>query len=227
MALFCLFVQGISANNDRSMGDLLASAIDTVGREGAISIEDGSGLESVLEVVAILWCEGRLSSLKDLRPLLEEIVKAGRPLLVIAEDLDHPRNLGHLRGQGTRLWRPAQGQGAAKLSGGVALLRARRALAQLTGSTLDETSGIRLVARAVEEPFRRIVSNAGDEPSVILNRVDESPDPAKVTRLALQNAASIASLILTTDCMIATAPKPSPESGAQLPKGLSWTRPGF
>jgi chaperonin GroEL len=109
----------------------------------------------------------------------------------------------------------------------VALLRARRALAQLTGSTLDETSGIRLVARAVEEPFRRIVSNAGDEPSVILNRVDESPDPAKVTRLALQNAASIASLILTTDCMIATAPKPSPESRAQLPKGPSWTRPGF
>ncbi|MDP3336488.1 MAG: TCP-1/cpn60 chaperonin family protein, partial [Rhodoferax sp.] len=125
--------------------------------------------------------------------------------------------------------------------GGVALLRARRALANLTGSTLDETSGIRLVARAVEEPLRRIVSNAGDEPSVILNRVDESPDPAfgynaatrtygdllqmgvidpaKVTRLALQNAASIASLILTTDCMIATAPKPSSESGAQMPEG--------
>ncbi|HSN80641.1 MAG TPA: chaperonin GroEL, partial [Rhodoferax sp.] len=124
--------------------------------------------------------------------------------------------------------------------GGVALLRARRALANLTGSTLDETSGIRLVSRAVEEPLRRIVSNAGDEPSVILNRVDESPDPAfgynaatrtygdllqmgvidsaKVTRLALQNAASIASLILTTDCMIATAPKPSSESGAQMPE---------
>jgi chaperonin GroEL len=120
--------------------------------------------------------------------------------------------------------------------GGVALLRARRALTALTGSTLDETSGIRLVARALEEPLRRIVSNAGDEPSVILNRVNESPDqafgynaatrtygdllqmgvidPAKVTRLALQNAASIASLILTTDCMIATAPKqPADEAG--------------
>jgi chaperonin GroEL len=124
--------------------------------------------------------------------------------------------------------------------GGVALLRARRALAKLTGSTLDETSGIRLVARAVEEPLRRIVSNAGDEPSVILNRVDESSDaafgynaatrtfgdllqmgvidPAKVTRLALQNAASIASLILTTDCLIATAPSKS-EPGSQLPEG--------
>jgi chaperonin GroEL len=125
--------------------------------------------------------------------------------------------------------------------GGVALLRARRALTDLTGSTLDETSGIRLVARALEEPLRRIVSNAGDEPSVILNRVDESPDhafgynaatrtygdllqmgvidPAKVTRLALQNAASIASLILTTDCMIATAPKPPTEGGALNPEG--------
>jgi chaperonin GroEL len=118
--------------------------------------------------------------------------------------------------------------------GGVALLRARRVLDKLTGTSLDETSGIRLVARALEEPLRRIVSNAGDEPSVILNRVDESKeaafgynaatrvfgdllqmgviDPAKVTRLALQNAASIASLILTTDCMIATLPKTDEET---------------
>jgi len=128
--------------------------------------------------------------------------------------------------------------------GGVALLRARRVLADMTGASLDETSGIRLVARALEEPLRRIVSNAGDEPSVILNRVDEatSPsfgynaatrtygdllqmgviDPAKVTRLALQNAASIASLILTTDCLIATAPKPP--SGTEVsmnPEGAS------
>ena len=393
-------VAAISANNDRSIGDLLASAIDKVGREGAISIEDGSGLESVLEVVegmqfdrgflspyfinnaerqsavledvAILLCEGRLSSLKDLLPLLEEIVKAGRPMLVIAEDLDNDSLAalvintmrGTLRtcavkapgfgdrrkamvqdiavltggkvvsdevgltlskvkmtdlGRATRAEitkeattliggagnpqaikdriamirkereqatsdydREKLDERAAKLSGGVALikvgaatetelkerklrvedalhatraaveegivpgggvalLRARRALANLTGGTLDETSGIRLVSRAVEEPLRRIVSNAGDEPSVILNRVDESPDPAfgynaatrtygdllqmgvidpaKVTRLALQNAASIASLILTTDCMIATAPKPSPELRSPLPEG--------
>ena len=109
-------VAAISANNDRSIGELLADAINKVGREGAISIEDGSGLVSVLEVVegmqfdhgflspyfinnaerqsavledvSILLCEGRLTSLKDLLPLLEEIVKAGRPLLVIAEDVD-------------------------------------------------------------------------------------------------------------------------------------------
>ncbi|WP_395694184.1 TCP-1/cpn60 chaperonin family protein, partial [Piscinibacter sp.] len=88
--------------------------------------------------------------------------------------------------------------------------------------------GIRIVARALEEPLRRIVLNAGDEPSVVLHRIEQAEgvaqgynaatreygdllqmgviDPAKVTRLALQNAASIAALILTTDCMIANAP---------------------
>jgi chaperonin GroEL len=391
-------VAAISANNDRSIGNLLASAIDKVGREGAISIEDGSGLVSVLEVVegmqfdrgflspyfinnaerqsavledaSILLCEGRLTSLKDLLPLLEDIVKEGRPLLVIAEEIDNDSlaalvintirgtlrtcavkapgfgerrkamvqdiavltggtvvsdevglTLGKVKlsdlGRATRVeitkenttliggaGQPAKikeriatirkeralatsdydreklDERAAKLSGGVALikvgaatetelkerklrvedalhatraaveegivpgggvalLRARRVLAGMVGCSLDETSGIRLVARALEEPMRRIVSNAGDEPSVILNRVDESNeaafgynaasrlygdllqmgviDPAKVTRLALQNAASIASLILTTDCMIAMAPKPSGPAGAVSP----------
>lgn len=388
-------VAAISANNDTSIGDLLASAIDKVGREGAISIEDGSGLESVLEVVeglqfdrgflspyfinnaerqsavledvAILLCEGRLGSLKDLLPLLEEIVKEGRPLLVIAEEIDNDTlaalvintirgtlktcavkapGFGDKRkamvkdmavltganvvsdevgltlskvkfsdlGRATRVEvgketttviggagapsainervatirkerdastsdydRSQLDERAAKLSGGVALikvgaatetelkerkvrvedalhatraaveegiipgggvalLRARRALRELTGCSLDETSGIQLVYRAIEEPLRRIVSNAGHEPSVVLNKIDESSDPAfgynaasrtygdllqmgvidpaKVTRLALQNAASIASLILTTDCMIAQAPKPLANEGA-------------
>ncbi len=396
-------VAAISANNDRSIGELLASAIDKVGREGAIAIEDGSGLVSVLEVVeglqfdrgflspyfinnaerqsavledvAILLCEDKLTSLNDLLPLLEEIVKAGRPLLVIAEEVDSDSlaalvintlrgtlktcavkapgfgdrrkamvqdmavltggkvvstevgltlakvtlaDLGRAKrveitkdnttligGGGTAQAireriaaikkeralassdydRDKLDERAAKLSGGVALikvgaatetelkerkvrvedalhatraaveegivpgggvalLRARRALAHLTGNNLDENAGIQLVARALEEPLRRIVSNGGQEPSVILNRVDESTDPAfgynaatrtygdllqmgvidpaKVTRLALQNAASIASLILTTDCLIASAPKPNADAN---PAGLTGGAP--
>jgi chaperonin GroEL len=388
-------VAAISANNDRSIGELLARALDKVGRDGAVSIEDGSGLASELEVVeglqfdrgflspyfinnperqmavledaTILLCDKRLSSLQDLLPLLEEVVKAGRALLVIAEEIDSEAlatlvintmrgtiktcavkapgfgdrrkallqdiavltggtlisdelglalakarlaDLGRARrvevgkddttligGAGAdsaireriaaiRKERDAAtsdydreklDERIAKLSGGVALikvgaateselkerkirvedalhatraaveegivpgggvalLRARKVLAGLKGPNLDHDSGIRIVARALEEPLRRIVANAGDEPSVVLQRVDAAAershgynaatreygdllqmgviDPAKVTRLALQNAASIAALLLTTDCMIANAPPPRPAPGA-------------
>ncbi|SCK58101.1 chaperonin GroL [Variovorax sp. HW608] len=113
--------------------------------------------------------------------------------------------------------------------GGVALLRARKALQGVTLPTLDEDSGLKIVVRALEEPMRLIVLNAAQEPSIVLDRVDAHAqpsfgynaarceygdmlamgviDPAKVTRLALQNAGSIASLILTIDCMVADAPK--------------------
>ncbi len=391
-------VASISANNDRSIGELLARAIDKVGREGAISIEDGSGLASELEVVeglqfdrgflspyfinnaerqsavledaAILLCDGKLSSLKDLLPLLEEVVKAGRPLLVVAEEVESEAlatlvintmrgtlktcavkapgfgdrrkamlqdiavltgarlvsdevgltlakaglaDLGRARrvevgkddttvigGAGTpaaiaeRVASIRQERAAAasdydreklderiaKLSGGVALikvgaateselkerkirvedalhatraaveegivpgggvtlLRARRVLENLQGASLDENSGLRIVSRALEAPLRRIVANAGGEPSVVLHRVDASPersfgfnaatgeygdllqmgviDPAKVTRLALQNAGSIAGLVLTTDCMISQASEPAAASSMGLP----------
>ncbi len=384
-------VAAISANNDASIGDLLASAIDKVGREGAISIEDGSGLVSVLEVVEglqfangylssyfinnterqsavledalVLIVDGRLASLAELLPLLEQVVKAAQPLLVIAEDIDNDTLaalvINHLRGsiKACAVRAPGFGQhrkamlqdmavltgaqlvseelgrrldklqltdlgrakrvevskdsttligGAgdrqaiadrvhaihlerekagsdydrdklderiAKLSGGVALikvgastetelkerkvrvedalhatraaveegivpgggvalLRGRRVLDDLQGESLDETSGIRLVQKALEEPLRRIVANAGIEPSVVAEKVEASTDiafgynaakrtygdllqmgvidPAKVTRLALQNAASIAALVLTTDCMIALPPPPPP-----------------
>jgi chaperonin GroEL len=108
--------------------------------------------------------------------------------------------------------------------GGVALLRARSRLDGLRGENPDQDAGIQIVRRAVEEPLRQIVTNAGEEPAVVVQRVLEGEgnfgynaatgeygdlvamgvlDPRKVTRSALQNAASIASLILTTDCMIA------------------------
>ena len=387
-------VAAISANNDASIGDLLASAIDKVGREGAISIEDGSGLVSVLEVVEglqfgngylssyfvnnterqsavledalVLIVDGRLASLAELLPLLEQVVKAAQPLLVIAEDIDNDTLaalvINHLRGSikacavkapgfgnhrkamlqdmavltGAQLVSEELGRSLGKLQltdlgrakrvevgkdsttliggagqsqaiadrvhairqerekatsdydrdklderiaklsggvalikvgastetelkerkvrvedalhatraaveegivpgGGVALLRARRVLDKMQGESLDETSGIRLVQRALEEPLRRIVANAGIEPSVVAEKVDAASDtafgynaatrtygdllqmgvmdPAKVTRLALQNAASIAALVLTTDCMIALPPPAPPQAG--------------
>jgi chaperonin GroEL len=381
-------VASISANNDRSIGNLVAQAMDKVGRDGAVSIEDGSGMASELEVVeglqfdrgylsayfvnnperqsavledvAVLLYDQKLSSLQELVPLLESAAKAGTPLLVIAEDVEADalatlvvntirgvirscavkapgfgdrrkamlqdlalvtggqvvspelglslekarfEHLGRARrvvvdkenttlvgGAGdpsgirdriaqlkkerekltSDYEREKLDERVAKLSGGVAvikvgaatetemkerklrvedalhatraaieegivpgggvaLLRARRALQALKLPSLDEDSGVKIVMRALEEPLRRIVANAAQEPSIVLERVDASAernfgynaarreygdmlemgviDPAKVTRLALQNAGSVASLILTVDCLIAEAPK--------------------
>jgi chaperonin GroEL len=381
-------VASISANNDNSIGDLVARAMDKVGREGAVSIEDGSGMASELEVVeglqfdrgylsayfinnaerqstvledvAIVLVDQRVSTVKDLLPVLEATAKAGTPLLVIAEEIDNEalatlvinsvrgvlktcavkapgfgdrrkamlqdialvtggrvlsdelgltlakaglEHLGRARrveidkdsttiigGAGdaakirervAALKKEREGitsdydrkqldERIAKLSGGVAvikvgaatetelkerklrvedalhatraaveegivpgggvaLLRARRVLRDLALPTLDQDSGRRIVMRALEEPLRRIVANAAEEPSIVLDKVDAAElrsygynaatggygdllamgvmDPAKVTRLALQNAGSIASLVLTTDCLIANAPR--------------------
>jgi chaperonin GroEL len=391
-------VAAISANNDLSIGELISGAMDKVGREGAVSIEDGSGLVSELEIVeglqfdrgylspyfinnaekqaavlenaAIVLCDQKLNTVNDLVPLLEAAAKAGSPLLLVAEEVDGDalatlvinsvrgvlktcavkapgfgdrrkamlqdmavltgatvissdlgltlakatlENLGRARrievdkdsttiigGGGNeaaireriaalRKERDAQTsdydrkqleERIAKLSGGVALikvgaatetelkerklrvedalhatraaveegivpgggvalLRARLALDALVAPNLDQASGIKIVQRALEEPLRRIVMNAADEPSIVLHRIVESTqrnfgynaatreygdmlemgviDPAKVTRLALQNAASIASLVLTTDCMVADAPK---KPAAAAPPGV-------
>jgi chaperonin GroEL len=390
-------VAAISANNDRSIGDLVARAMDKVGREGAVSIEDGSGMASELDVVegmqfdrgylsayfinnaekqaavlddvSILLYDQKLSGVAEIVPLLEAAAKAGRPLLVIAEEVEADalatlvvntirgvikccavkapgfgdrrkavlqdmailtggqviaaetgvalekaglQHLGRARrvevdkehttiiGGAGDTQRVAERIAAlkreredltseydrkqidermAKLSGGVAvikvgaatetelkerklrvedalhatraaveegivpgggvaLLRARRALGNLKLPSLDQDSGVRIVARALEEPLRRIVTNAGEEASIVLAKVDASGqrsfgynaasgeygdmlemgviDPAKVTRLALQNAGSIASLVLTVDCLIANAPKKDmPVPGAE------------
>jgi chaperonin GroEL len=112
--------------------------------------------------------------------------------------------------------------------GGVALIRAQKAVEKLEGKNEDQTYGIRILARAIEEPLRQIVTNAGEDAAVVLAKVKEGKgtygynaatgeygdmldlgilDPTKVTRLALQNAASVAGLLLTTEVMIAEAPK--------------------
>jgi len=112
--------------------------------------------------------------------------------------------------------------------GGVALLRAKAAVAKVKGDNPDQEAGIKIVLRAIEQPMREIARNAGDEPSVVVNKVLEGKgnfgynaqtgeygdmvamgvlDPTKVTRCALQNAASVAALMLTTDAMVAELPK--------------------
>ncbi|MDN7585193.1 chaperonin GroEL [Burkholderia orbicola] len=123
--------------------------------------------------------------------------------------------------------------------GGVALLRARAALSDIRGANADQDAGIRIVLRALEAPLRVIAANAGDEPSVVISKVLEGKgnfgynaatgecgdlvdagvvDPTKVTRTALQNAASIASLVLTTDATVAQAPKEESAESAPAPE---------
>ena len=381
-------VASISANNDRGIGEIVANAMEKVGKEGVITVEDGSGLQSELEVVEgmqfdrgflspyfintpekqqvvledalVLICDRKISAIRDVLPLLEQVAQAGKPLLVIAEEVEGEALatfvVNALRGvikscavkapgfgdrrkamlediavlsggqviseeAGLTLEKAALadlgrakrveidkdnttligGAGdpqkikarvadirqqikdttsdydkeklqerAAKLAGGVAvvkvgaatetemkerktrmedalhathaaveegvlpgggiaLLRARAKVNQeLHGANADQDAGVRIVMRALEEPLRQIVANAGEEPSVVLARVLEGKDnygynaltgeygdlvqmgildPCKVTRSALQNAASIAGLILTTDCMIARVPE--------------------
>ena len=394
-------VASISANSDSSIGEIIANAMEKVGKDGVITVEDGRGLASELELVEgmqfdrgflspyfinvadkqrcvledayVLLCDRKISAIHDLLPLLEKVAKAAKPLLIVAEDVEgeslamlvvnslrgvlktcavkapgfgdrrkamlediavlagarvvaeelgltlERAGLEHL-GRARRIEvdkdnttiiggmgepgaidariaairreieqatsdydREKLQERAAKLSGGVALvkvgaatetemkerksrvedalhathaaveegvlpgggvalLRARQAISSLRGDNPDQDAGVKIVLRALEEPLRQIVANAGDEPSVILNQVLEGAgnfgynaatsvfgdmvamgvlDPCKVTRSALQNAASIAGLILTTDCMVAelredAAPAQAPGSDMEM-----------
>jgi chaperonin GroEL len=386
-------VGAISANADESIGKTIAEAMDKVGKEGVITVEDGKGLENELELVEgmqfdrgyispyfinnpdkqvslledpyVLLHDKKISNIRDLLPLLEQVAKAGKPLLIIAEDVDGEalatlvvnnirgilkttavkapgfgdrrkamlediailtggtviaeelglklenaqlKDLGHAKrievgkddttiidGGGEKDAIEARVKNirkqvedatsdydkeklqerVAKLAGGVALvkvgaatetemkekkarvedalhatraaveegivpgggvayLRARANLKNLKGENVDQEAGIKIVLRALEEPMRQIVANAGDEPSVVVNKVVEGKgnfgfnaqtseygdlvamgviDPTKVTRFALQNAASVAGLMLTTDAMVAELPKDDKGAG--------------
>src|SRR5690349_5569691 len=377
----------ISANSDESIGNIIADAMKKVGKEGVITVEEGSGLDNELDVVEgmqfdrgylspyfinnqqsmsaelddpfILLHDKKISNVRDLLPVLEGVAKAGKPLLIVAEEVEGEalatlvvntirgivkvcavkapgfgdrrkamledmailtggtviseevglslekatiKDLGRAKkiqvskenttiidGAGAtgdiesrikqnkaqieetssdydreklqeRVAKLAGGVAVIKVGasteiemkekkarvedalhatraaveegvvpgGGVALLRAKAAIESLKGDNEDQTHGVQIALRAMEAPLREIVTNAGEEPSVIVNKVKEGKgnfgynaangefgdmvefgilDPTKVTRTALQNAASIAGLMITTEAMVAEAPK--------------------
>lgn len=209
-----------------------------VGKENT-TIIDGAGDESAIKArVATIRQQVEVSTSDyDKEKLQERVAKLAGGVAVIkvgaATEVEMKEKKARVE-DALHATRAAVEEGIVA-GGGVALLRARSTITELKGSNADQDAGIKIVLRAIEAPLRQIVQNAGDEPSVVVAKVLEGKgnfgynaasgeygdmvemgvlDPAKVTRSALQHAASVAGLLLTTDCMIAELPK---EDGPAMP----------
>src|SRR2546427_12432 len=291
-------VGAISANNDKEIGNLIAEAMEKVGKDGVITVEEAKGLETTLETVDgmqfdrgylspyfitdpekmeavledayILVHDKKIASMKDLLPVLEKVAQAGRPLLIIAEDAEGEALatlvVNKLRGtlKVCAVKAPGFGDRRKEMLTDIAVLTSAKVISEELGFKLENTVlgdlglGKRvvidkdnttiiggkakqadIVRRALEEPIRMIVQNAGAEGSIIVGKVKESAklnfgynaqtdeyedlvlagviDPTKVTRTALQNAASIAGLLLTTECVVVE--KKEKEKAPPMPGG--------
>src|SRR5438445_216904 len=259
-------VATISAR-EREIGDVIADAIEKVGKDGVVNVEEGQTfgleleftegmqfdkgylspymitdaerMEAVLEDPYILVANQKIGAVKDILPVLEQVIQAGRPLLIVAEDVEGESLativVNKLRGTFTAVAVKAPGFGDRRK-------RMLEDIAILTGAEVipDERTGAAIILRSLEEPIRQLAYNGGLEGSIVVDKVRNGTkghgldvdtgeytdlvkagiiDPTMVTRSALQNAASIAKNILTTEAIVAEPPEKA-GAGAGMPGGM-------
>src|SRR5258705_398624 len=274
----------ISANSDATIGTIIAEAMEKVGKDGVITVEEAKTLETSLEVVegmqfdrgylsayfvtdpermevvlenpVILIHEKKIGSMKDLLPLLVQVedttsdydreklqerlakLVGGVAIIKVGAATETEMKEKKARVEDAMHATKAAVEEGIVPGGGVALLRGAKALEGLT-LTGDQLVGLQIVRRAIEEPMRFIAANAGAEGSIVVAKVKEMKqdegfnaatevyedlvkagviDPAKVVRSALQNASSIASLLLTTEALVSEIPEDKKEASA-MPGG--------
>src|SRR5438067_1971709 len=269
-------VASISSQSDE-IGKLIAEAMHKVGKDGVITVEDNQQMatelefvegmqfdrgyiaaymvtntdrmEAVLDEPYVLVTDRKISAIQDLLPVLERVVQQGKPLLIVAEDVEGEALatliVNKIRGTFTAVAVKAPGFGDRRkaMLEDMAILTGGTVISEDLGLKLDQTKLEQLgkARKALEEPVKQIASNAGKEGSVIVEQIRKSKtgegydalndrftnmfeagivDPAKVTRSALQNAASIAAMVLTTEAMVTEVPEDK-RGGGGMPGGMS------